>query len=65
MTNWNKFDETAENENLSKKRLEICEECPHIRHHKILPTTCGICGCILSIKTMFKGQHCPDKPPKW
>jgi hypothetical protein len=65
MTNWHEFDETAENKTLSEKRLEICNTCEHLRPHKILPTTCGLCGCVLSIKTLFKSQKCPDKPSKW
>ena len=42
-------------EELSKKRLEICEKCEHFTEAKI----CGKCGCFLPLKTRFEMFKCP------
>lgn len=42
------------NENIRKKRLDICKVCT-FRDGK----WCGICGCVLDAKTRVKSEHCP------
>jgi hypothetical protein len=47
-------------EELSAKRMAICELCEHIRR---TTNRCGECGCILAAKTRTKHSQCPIK--KW
>lgn len=47
-----------------KYRLHICNECEELDTTKILDIkTCGICGCVLELKTLVDSEHCPIK--KW
>lgn len=39
-----------------KRRLEICNECPHIVEDK---SRCGKCGCFLQTKTKWASSSCP------
>lgn len=63
MTDYNEFDETAENEVLSDVRLEICRACEHLTKRPLGIERCKVCHCILKVKTLFKSQHCPEG--KW
>lgn len=51
----------SEDESLANKRMDICKKCKYFTIHTILPDSCGLCGCVLRIKTIFPSQHCPDK----
>lgn len=49
---------------LSKERLEICKTCNFLHNNgndKLI--RCNKCGCLLTIKTLFKSQSCPIS--KW
>ena len=63
MTDYDKFDESAEDETLSNHRLEICRKCEHLTKRPFNIERCKVCQCILKIKTLFKSQHCPLQ--KW
>lgn len=41
-------------ENLSKKRMDICNGCDYKRGNR-----CGKCGCVLSFKTRSINAKCP------
>lgn len=41
-----------------KKRLDICNSCKFKTIEKGFDT-CGICGCVLSVKSHFKSSNCP------
>jgi hypothetical protein len=41
---------------LAKKRMEICKACPHFIS---LTTQCKKCGCIMAAKTKLKNATCP------
>lgn len=41
---------------LSVKRLTTCFQCPHLTRHK----TCGLCGCVVSAKSLVYTETCPD-----
>ena len=43
-------------EELSAKRMSICEQCEHIRR---TTNRCGECGCILAAKTRTEHSQCP------
>jgi hypothetical protein len=56
------------------KRINICKQCPDVRHSIGIGLTCGVfigygnkipntCGCKLSWKAKLKNQNCPQK--KW
>jgi len=50
-------------------RLSKCSQCPHFHRGRAInpmEDRCGICGCFLSLKTMFVDEVCPDKEnPQW
>jgi hypothetical protein len=37
-------------------RIEKCRDCPHLA----MGLSCELCGCFVSDKTNYKGEHCPD-----
>ena len=41
-------------EEISRKRMEICNNCPSKRTN-----TCGECGCVLALKTRCMSCECP------
>jgi hypothetical protein len=41
---------------LTKNRLDICKSCENFNSSN---TTCNICGCFLSIKTIWSTEKCP------
>lgn len=41
---------------MAHARRQRCAACPHRQP----PDTCGICGCLLSIRTRILEQDCPD-----
>lgn len=43
-------------ENEQKRRLDICDTCPHIVEDK---SRCGKCGCFLQTKTKWASSTCP------
>ena len=43
-----------------KKRIEICETCPHRKNIK-----CGLCGCVIAVKARMETTNCPDTPSQW
>jgi hypothetical protein len=45
-----------EDENLGKKRLEICKTCPELIK---LTTQCKKCGCFMAAKTKIQAASCP------
>ena len=42
---------------ISKKRMEICKQCPN---YVKFTGQCKKCGCIMRIKTKLHGQECPE-----
>jgi len=42
---------------LRKKRIAICEACPHLTKEK--PRTCTVCGCPIVGKTSVPQATCP------
>lgn len=46
---------------LSKKRRDICKNCP-FNNKKKLPR-CNSCGCFIHLKTKLKYVECPEE--KW
>jgi len=46
----------------AEKRMAICNSCEHLKKVYKLKT-CGLCGCIMQIKTDLKVVACPIK--KW
>lgn len=46
------------NEELSKKRLRICRNCPKFKN-----PACTICGCEMAAKTRLPQESCPIN--KW
>jgi len=54
------INETFVETELSKKRMEICLDCPELFH----PTkNCKKCGCFMTLKTRLPDMECPLK--KW
>ena len=49
-------------EETQKERLKICETCEH-KKPRMSVDICGKCGCILKLKTQWKGTQCPVN--KW
>ena len=47
-------------DSVQQTRYEICLSCPHFQ--KLLKT-CGICHCIMPLKTKLASQRCPVQ--KW
>jgi len=45
---------------IKQRRMDICNDCDK---YNSLTKTCGICHCIMPIKTLFANFSCPDK--KW
>lgn len=41
---------------LRKERLDICKECDH---YSKITTQCGVCGCIMQLKTTLADAVCP------
>lgn len=41
-------------------RLDHCEVCEHR-----CGSLCGICGCVIRIKTAMQFERCPDSPSRW
>ena len=44
------------------KRLETCNQCPHLDKERM---RCGLCGCLMEHKAKWKTTTCPDKPGRW
>lgn len=44
----------------AEQRSFICNRCPNR-----IGNNCDICGCNISLKTMFADEYCPDKPARW
>ena len=44
------------NEDLSEKRLSICEECPELIK---LTSQCKKCGCFMKLKVKLQQATCP------
>jgi hypothetical protein len=55
---WHLLDHSkiAQDESLSKSRLEICRSCPELIK---LTTQCKKCGCVMTIKTKLEAAKCP------
>lgn len=45
---------TNRNNDLAKKRLDVCVYCPYR-----VGVTCGECGCFLQAKTRVPEETCP------
>ena len=58
---WWKFRKFKTTKEISDHRINICKKCPEYKSNG----TCGICGCIMSIKTKLIAAECPNKPPRW
>jgi hypothetical protein len=43
-------------------RLEICRACPYLRK-RVGVEVCGLCSCVLELKTRLKDEYCPIE--KW
>lgn len=41
-----------------KKRLDLCEACPHFKADVM---RCGMCGCLVEHKAKWATSSCPDK----
>lgn len=52
------FNLTKKQEDLSEKRLEICNNCDKKINIKYVGDICDICGCVLDNKTRIKDEHC-------
>ena len=52
------FENLRVDDETQKARLEVCKTC---EHNKL--NICTKCGCILKLKTQWKGTQCPVK--KW
>lgn len=52
------FNKTKKYEEISKKRLEICNQCDKKINIKYVGDVCDICGCILDNKTRIEDEHC-------
>ena len=53
-------------ENVTKKRLKICQECDELRPKWLFifkEDSCGICKCSIPKKTKLKHSQCPIQ--KW
>jgi len=65
LTGWkNLIWENKEVEELAKKRLEICVECPKRSDYPgdmKFTSYCTACGCTLQSKMRSPNSHCPDK----
>jgi len=48
----------ATDSNYSEIRRNICSECEHL---KVIVgvKTCGVCGCVIWMKTQLKNTECP------
>lgn len=44
------------------ERMKICRECPYLRK-RVGVEVCGLCSCVLEIKTRLKVEYCPIE--KW
>lgn len=49
-------------EAIKQARQAICAKCPHIQ---LSGLQCGLCLCLINLKTKLKTEQCPDTPPKW
>lgn len=56
------FDNLKVDEKTQNKRLKICATCEHNKP-RMHTNICSKCGCILKLKTQWKGTHCPVN--KW
>lgn len=45
------------NEELSKKRMRICSNCPKLFGGEV----CSVCGCSVAAKTRLPEEECPLK----
>ena len=55
-------------ENVSAKRMTICNSCEDKGTKCVVPGTgpcCNICGCSLALKTRSLSTNCPAEKPKW
>ncbi len=43
----------------TKKRLQVCNTCPHKELKFLAPSQCGVCGCVLKVKARIAGESCP------
>jgi hypothetical protein len=44
----------------ARERFEICTKCEKFNPHT---DKCGVCGCLMTIKTFIPIFHCPEN--KW
>jgi len=60
------FNPTSEQDNLAKKRVEICEMCPSLKKvfNKKWSAYCGECGCPIS-KKIYATENNPCPLLKW
>jgi hypothetical protein len=56
------FENLRVDDETQKARLKICKACEHNKLRNTI-SICGKCGCILQLKTQWKGTHCPVN--KW
>lgn len=49
-----------EDQKLSEKRMAICKTCDQF---KPFLNRCGVCGCLMSLKSLFPSEKCPEG--KW
>jgi len=56
MWSWARNGFKLEDEQTSQARLEICEECPHLKKPSF---QCDMCGCMMKKKTKISGAACP------
>ena len=47
------------NVHTQKERLNICNQCDHVRLKKTMYIRCTKCGCFLKPKTRLLNQKCP------
>jgi len=40
-------------------KLKICHDCEHIHKPRIGSPKCEICGCVVRLKVIRKGDECP------
>lgn len=50
------FLSNKEIEELSSKRMNVCNNCPNLSNN-----TCKLCGCYMPSKTRVRKASCPDK----
>jgi len=46
-------------DSFSSKRLKVCNSCEHLEKKFLSPSKCGVCGCVVKLKAIIKGEECP------